>query len=64
MDSGVQLSLPSDCHHEIIHIKGFSFSPYKRIMWNFSLANSNYIIKAINLFYSEFLLSNLTENER
>ena len=63
MDSGIQLSLPSDCHHEIIDIKGFSCSSYKRIVWNLSRANSNYIIKAINLFYSEFFLSNFTENE-
>ena len=54
MESGIHLSLHSNCHHQIVSVK-FNLSifyppPYERTVWYYGKANTELIRKAIDQF--------------
>ena len=68
IDSGVQTSLHSHCHHQIIFekfdLKVSHVSPYERIVWLFKHVNSDHIKSAIYSFDWKFELNNLDTNDQ
>ena len=67
MESCVDFSLGSNCHHEMTYIKFDSkihyLPPYEREIWHYELANVGHIRKAVDLFPSEKALQNLFIND-
>ena len=67
-DSGVQPSLHSNCHHQIVFTK-FNLhiaypSPYLREIWHYREANTRLIRRAIKEFNWERAFSNTNVNEK
>ena len=66
--SGVNASLHSNCHHQIIYakfdLKIFYPPPYERNVWHFKLANSDHIKRAIDIFDWESTLNYIDANDQ
>ena len=68
IDSGVHVSLHSNCHHQIIYAKSdlkmFYTPPCGRMVWHFKQANSDHIKRTIDIFDWETSLNDLDSNNQ
>ena len=68
MDSGVHASLDPHCYQQIIFTKFdskvFYPPPYEGTVWLFSQANSDHVIRPVDLFDWESALTDLDVNEQ
>ena len=66
--SGIQSSLPKNCHHQIVfakcNLKTYYPQPYEREIWNFKKTNTDHIKRVINGFPWEMSFANLDINEK